>query len=112
MKVRFLYTDECPSHEEALARLREALREEAVEADIEIARVETFAEAERERYPGSPTILINGCDICPVKASHYAPTCRAYMLENGRVSPLPSISMMRSAISDAKKQQSGNWPSG
>jgi hypothetical protein len=104
MNVRFLYTEECPSHSEALERLRKALSDESVEADIKITRVETFDEAEKLQYPGSPTILINGRDICPTKSPHYAPTCRAYVLEDGRISPLPSISMIRKAIRDAKKE--------
>jgi hypothetical protein len=103
VKIRFLYTEGCPSHEEALERLQKALAVESVEADIEITRVETFDEAEREHYPGSPTILINGRDICPTQSSHYAPTCRAYVLEDGRISPLPSLLMMRKAIRDARK---------
>lgn len=102
MKVRFLYTDECPSHDEALIRLREALNEEAVEADIEIVRVETFEDAKKERYLGSPTIVVEGVDIDPVTRLDYAPTCRAYRLEDGRISPLPSTSMIRKAIRSAK----------
>ena len=102
LKIRFLYTEGCPSHEEALERLREALAVESVEANIELKRVESFDEAEREHYSGSPTILINGQDICPTQSAHYAPTCRAYVLEDGRISPLPSLLMMRKAIRDAK----------
>jgi hypothetical protein len=103
MRVRFLYSEDCPSHDEALQRLRKALDEENVAADVEIVPVNTFEEAARERYPGSPTILIDGHDICPIRKSHYAPTCRAYVLEDGRVSPLPSVSMIRKAIRTAKE---------
>jgi len=102
MKVRFLYSEDCPSHEEALLRLRSVLQEEGVEADLEVVRVDTFEQAERERFPGSPTIMIEGHDICPTGDTHYAPACRAYLLENGRVSPLPSAAMIRRAILEAK----------
>jgi hypothetical protein len=103
MQVRFLYSEDCPSHDEALQRLRNALDEENVPADIEIVRVNTFEEAARERYPGSPTIMIDGHDICPTSSSHYAPACRAYVLEDGRISPLPSVLMIRKAIRAAKQ---------
>ena len=103
MKVRFLYSEDCPSHEEALRRLRTALDEERVTADIEIVQVNTFEEAEREHFPGSPTILVDGLDICPTSASQYAPACRAYVLEDGRVSPLPSAEMIRKAIRASKE---------
>jgi len=103
MKVRFLYSEECPSHDEALQRLRNILDEEQVEVDVEVVRVDTFEAAEKERYPGSPTIMIDGQDICPMSTAHYAPTCRVYILEDGRISPLPSASMIRKAVRAAKR---------
>ena len=103
MKIRFLYTEDCPSHEEAFSRLRTILDEERVVAAIEIVRVDTFEEAVKEQYPGSPTILINGRDICPIPTSSYAPACRAYVLEDGRISPLPSVLMIRKAVRAAKE---------
>ena len=102
MRVRFLYSEDCPSHDEALQRLRSVLAEEHVDADIETIRVDTFEEAEKEHYPGSPTILIDGHDICPIPGSRYAPACRAYALEDGRISPLPSVSMIQKAVRAAK----------
>lgn len=112
MRVRFLYSEDCPSHDEALRRLRNGLAEENVAAEIEIVRVNTLEEAVRERYPGSPTIIIDGHDICPTQSSHYAPTCRAYVLEDGRISPLPSISMIRKAIHAAKENLKRNRKDG
>jgi hypothetical protein len=103
MKVRFLYSEDCPSHQEALQRLRHILQEEGVETNIEVVRVETFEEAEREHFQGSPTIMIEGQDICPTENPRYAPACRAYVLEDGRISPLPSAAMIRVAIRNAKK---------
>jgi len=108
MKVRFLYSEDCPSHEEALKRLRSVLQQEDVEADVEIVRVDTFEQAEAERFPGSPTVFIDGNDICPIPNANYAPACRAYVLEDGRVSPLPSISMIREAIRAAKANLKNN----
>jgi hypothetical protein len=103
MKIRFLYSEDCPSHEEALQRLREVLRAEGVPGEVEIVRVDTFEQAEKELFPGSPTIMIDGYDICPTHSSHYAPACRAYVLEDGRVSPLPSVAMIRRAVHAAKE---------
>jgi len=103
MKIRFLYSEDCPSHDEALRRLRDVLDEEHVVADVEVVRVDTFEDAEREHYPGSPTIMIEESDICPLPNARYAPACRAYVLEDGRISPLPSASMIRKAIRAAKE---------
>ncbi len=103
-KVRFLYSEDCPSHEEALRRLRSILQEEGVVADLEIVRVDTLEQAQKELFPGSPTIMINGNDICPTKDVRYAAACRAYVLEDGRVSPLPSAQMIRKAVRTAKSE--------
>ena len=103
MKIRFLYCEECPSHEEALERLRKVLTEEDVRAQIDVVRVETSEQAQELRFPGSPTILIDNQEIDPQPNPQYQLTCRAYRLEDGRISPLPSVSMIRRAIRSARK---------
>ena len=91
MGIQFLYYEDCPSHDEALERLHSVMAEMSIHADIEIIKVESDAQAQRLRFVGSPTILINGQDIVPVPTNaHYYLTCRAYRLEDGRISPLPS----------------------
>ena len=104
MKIRFLYYEECPSHDVALERLRQVLAEEGIEAEIEVIKVETQEQAENLHFIGSPTILIEGQDIDPPPPNaHYALTCRAYRLEDGRISPLPSPDMIRRALRAAAK---------
>ncbi|MDR5703983.1 MAG: DUF2703 domain-containing protein [Armatimonadota bacterium] len=102
MRVEFLYWEECPSHEEALARLKAVLAEEGCEATVEVIRVETEEQAEALRFPGSPTIRFDGKDIVPVpEGTRFSLTCRVYHLEDGRVSPLPSKEMIRRAFKEA-----------
>ena len=103
MKIRFLYYEECPSHEEALERLRKVLAEEDVQARIDVVKVETSEQAQELRFPGSPTIVIDDQDIDSQPKAQYGLTCRAYRLEDGRISPLPSVSMIRRAIRSARK---------
>lgn len=98
MKVTFLYYEDCPSHQAALDRLRQVMAERGVTADVEIIKVETEEQARQLRFVGSPTIRINGEDIDPPGDSHYALSCRAYRLEDGRISPLPSPDMIRRAL--------------
>lgn len=74
--------------------------------EIEILRVETSEEAEKLKFIGSPTILIDGRDIDPPTNPYYALTCRAYRLEDGRISPLPSEAMIRQAIRRASTEES------
>lgn len=103
MRIEFLYWEECPSHEEALRRLREVLQEEGVQDPIEIIRVETDEQAERLGFPGSPTIRFDGLDIQPEGARRVgtALTCRTYWVD-GRVSPLPTKEMIRQALRRAR----------
>lgn len=99
MKVSFLYYEDCPSHDQALDRLRQVLAEEGIQAEIEVIKVETEEQAQRLRFIGSPTIRIDGQDIDPPPTdAYYALTCRAYRLEDGRISPLPSPNMIRRAL--------------
>ena len=113
MRVRFLYYEECPSHEPALERLRDLLREEGISTDVEVVKVETEEQAHQLRFVGSPTILINGKDIDPPPPdSRYGLTCRAYRLEDGRISPLPSRGMIRRAIDAPVKVEAVDGPAG
>jgi hypothetical protein len=103
LKIRFLYYEDCPSHDEALRRLNQCVEAEGISADVEIVKVETAEEAEKLQFIGSPTIIVNGHDIDPPVNPHYALNCRAYRLEDGRISPLPSEAMIRKALRKAKE---------
>ncbi len=100
MVVDFLYWEPCPSHEEAHARLVGVLAEEGVAADIRRLEVSTEEQAAALGFPGSPTIRIAGRDLQPEVAEQSPPglTCRLYVLEDGRPSPLPSREMIRRAV--------------
>jgi hypothetical protein len=106
LKVRFLYFEDCPSHDEALQRLRRGIQAEGVNADVEIVKVETAEDAEKFKFVGSPTIIVNGQDIDPPVNPYYGLTCRAYRLEDGRISPLPSEAMIRRALREAEAKES------
>jgi hypothetical protein len=79
------------------------MAEEGVDANIEIIKVETDEQAQRLHFIGSPTILVDGQDIdAPPTEAYPALTCRAYSLEDGRISPLPSPNMIRAALQARK----------
>lgn len=99
MRIDFLYFEDCPSHEQALERLRKVLKEEGVEAKIAVTEVTTDEQALDLEFAGSPTIRIEGRDIDPhLEQPNYALACRTYHLEDGRISPLPSETMIRHAV--------------
>lgn len=99
MKITFLYYEGCPSHDVALDRLHQVMVEEDVRAEIEVIKVETDEQAQRLRFIGSPTLRLDGQDIDPPPPdAYYALTCRAYRLDDGRISPLPSPDLIRRAL--------------
>jgi hypothetical protein len=96
VKIELLYWKGCPSYPEA-RELLEGVLEDA--AEIEIREVKTQEEAEVLRFPGSPTIRVDGVDIDPEGAtSRPALACRIYHLPDGRVSPVPTREMVESAV--------------
>ncbi len=104
MRVSFLYFEECPSHDLALERLREVMAEEGIPNEVDVVKVETEYQARELRFVGSPTIRVDGQDIDPPSDPRYVLACRAYCLEDQRISPLPSKDMIRRALrSPAKK---------
>lgn len=106
MHIQFLYYEECPSHDKALERLQQILTEENLKPPIEVIKVETEQQAQDLKFVGSPTILVNGEDIDPPPAdAAYNLTCRAYQLENGRISPLPSPEMIRRKLQAASQTE-------
>ena len=106
MRVEFLYWEECPSHEEALRRLQEALQEEGVSAPVASIRVTSLEQASELRFPGSPTIRLNGRDLQPDMLGQLPVglTCRVYRVD-GRPSPLPTKAMIRDAIRRALREE-------
>ncbi|HEX6652777.1 MAG TPA: hypothetical protein VF072_08540 [Thermoleophilaceae bacterium] len=99
MTVELLWWEGCPSHPEALAELERILREEGVPADVTRVEIEDDEQARRERFPGSPTIRIDGRDIVPPgEGEPYSLTCRVYRRRDGRISPVPDPEDVRDAV--------------
>jgi hypothetical protein len=91
VKIELLYFEGCPSHAELLPRLRELLASEGTEEEVELRRVATPDEAERERFLGSPTVRIDGEDVDPAADGRddFGIECRLYRAEEGLVRTPP-----------------------
>jgi peroxiredoxin len=97
--IELFYWEGCPSYPEALALLESVLAERRIERPVTVHEVETEAEAIARRFPGSPTIRIDGRDVDPVGASaRPALTCRIYRRPDGTVSPVPSKEQIEMAL--------------
>ena len=100
MRIEFLWWEGCPSHPEALADLESVLRAEGLDpGTVERREVTTDAQAVHERFPGSPTIRIDGEDIQSApNGEPFSLTCRVYRLRDGRPSPVPDPDDVRDAV--------------
>lgn len=102
MQIELLYWEGCPSHPRALSDLRATMSELGLDPQaVAVRRVDTDADAERERFVGSPTIRIDGIDIAPAKDEPVALTCRIYHRRDGRISPTPDPDDLRDALRTA-----------
>jgi hypothetical protein len=100
VRIELLYWDGCPSYPEARATLEDVLKGRGIDAPIEMREVCTDEEARTLRFPGSPTIRIDGRDVDPAGANgRPALNCRIYHLPDGRVSPVPTREQLEAAIS-------------
>lgn len=98
MKIEVLYFDGCPTHEAATRILREVLAERVAEDEVELVAVNSDEEAQSLRFPGSPTIRVDGRDLFPTpERSVWALGCRTYVTPEG-LKGTPTTEMIREAL--------------
>ena len=98
MQIEVLYFDGCPSYRMAEKTLREVFAEEGMEAELDMVAVNNDEEAQRLRFPGSPTIRVDGQDLFPVpQRASYALGCRTYATPEG-LKGSPTAEMLREAL--------------
>ena len=83
MRVQLLYFDGCPHWAMLAERLREALDLLDEPSTIEHLKVDSQREAERLRFAGSPSILLNGTDPFTPPTSTVGLSCRVYPTPGG-----------------------------
>ncbi len=98
MKIEVLYFDGCPTYLEAEQTVREVVAEQGTEATVELVAVNTDEEARRKRFPGSPTIRVDGRDLFPLPDRDvWALGCRTYTTPEG-LKGYPTAEMIRYAL--------------
>jgi hypothetical protein len=108
-RVEFLWWEQCPSWERALAQLRGAMIELGLDPDsVEVVRMDTDEQAREREFIGSPTIRIDGRDVQPPGPDEAAGlACRVYRHRDGRISPLPDpadvADALRAAIGEGRR---------
>lgn len=104
MRVELLYFDGCPHYESLLPRLRELVAEHDPTVEIELRRVESPEDAERERFLGSPTVRVDDRDIDPGAAERqdFGLKCRLYR-SDASTSGLPPDEWIRTALAGRRQ---------
>ena len=101
MRIQVLYVPGCPNHEAAISSVNEVLRAEKMAAVIEEVEVSDAAAAQALRFPGSPTIRINGVDAEPNEQLSFGLACRLY----SSASHVPSQATLKRAIASARQAE-------
>lgn len=93
--------DACPNWRSTQEWLATVLEELGL-ADVEIAfeRIESPEDADRLRFVGSPTILIDGRDVFPLQEGQFGLTCRIYETPDG-LAGSPTADQLRLAVRHA-----------
>jgi hypothetical protein len=103
LPVTYLFSRACPSHEEGLALLREAAARAGRPLELTVREIRDDEQAERERFPGSPTYLVHGRDAFAVEQQvpFRADSCRVYRRRGDRFGPLPRLEDLAAALAGA-----------
>jgi hypothetical protein len=99
MVIEVLYVPGCPNHQAAIDRLRNALRSTAIDAPIQEIAVTDDAMARQLKFPGSPTIRVDGRDVESNAQDSYGLACRLYSNGTG----VPSLDALRRAVEGAQQ---------
>jgi len=101
MDIALLYFEDCPNWKVADERLTAIA---AALDDITVTRhlVETAAEAERTRFHGSSSILVDGVDVFAEPGSEVGLSGRRYLTPDG-YQGAPTLDQLRAALADG-------WP--
>jgi hypothetical protein len=101
--VELLWFSGCPNHVAARTLLHELLDEIAPGTDVRDIDASDPTVAERLRFPGSPTIRVNGDDVVPGfrDPGDYTPRCRVFHTPEG-LRGVPDRSWIEAALLRAR----------
>lgn len=111
--VELIYDADCPNVEAARNQLRHTLGEVGAAPQWQEWDRSDPASPPHVRQFGSPTILVDGCDVAGVRASGEADCCRLYRDGTGKIQGIPSseiiVSALRSTGVSANTKLSCEW---
>jgi len=104
VKVEVLYVAECPSHPVAVRLVKDILLAEGLVEKVQEVLVKDERMAGELKFPGSPTIRINGRDVAgeTQKTRNFALSCRLY--PGSKQAGLPPEEMIHRAVIEALQE--------
>ena len=96
MDISLLYSDDCPNWKIADVRLA-AIAAERPDLTVSRHLVDTFEEAERVGFHGSPSILVDGVDVFAGPDAGVGLSCRVYRTPDGSAGA-PTLEQLRAAL--------------
>ena len=102
MKIELLYFAGCPPYRVAEGWLGEALAEANISDPIRMIEIKTETDAQRWKFPGSPTIRFDGVDPFERGESDYGLECRVYFTPDGPRG-WPTKNMLRAALNNVAR---------
>lgn len=97
MKVELLYFDGCPSWKTGLENFKIALQNIGMPKSIDLIQVVDEEDANREKFPGSPSFRINGTYLWGEERDSYSLNCRIYPTPEG-MKGSPTITMLEEVV--------------
>ena len=106
MTLELLYLPGCPNHGSAVDLVRNVLQAEGVHVEQTQTPISSHEEAMTHRFPGSPTLRINGRDVLRIPSGRFEVgfACRTYWI-NGQPQGLPPRVWVERALREASHQE-------
>jgi hypothetical protein len=97
--IEVLYVQDCPHYAATLALVERIQADLGIDAELRTSRIVDQGAAEQARFPGSPTVRVDGRDVEPGSepATEYLVGCRLYRLEH-RFAGQPEERWIREAL--------------
>lgn len=83
MDIELLWFSGCPNWQVTDERLRRALAVAGIDAEVVLVEVTTPDDADRRRFRGSPTVLVNGEDPFADESDPVGLSCRVFQTPDG-----------------------------
>ena len=106
MVIELLWFAGCPNWQETERRLRQAVADTGVDAAVTLVEVTTPEDAERRRFRGSPTVLVDGRDPFADESAPVGLSCRVFATPDG-LRGAPTVDQLAAVLAGGRRGRRG-----